>query len=70
LVPTLLVRPKLVAWDAASHPLEFVWELADYDQLWDHPDLAVRYNFRSLVDSYSAKEEEEKDADAQGTAGL
>jgi hypothetical protein len=48
---------KLVSWDAASHPIEFVWELVDYDKLWDHSDIAARYNFRSLVDSYSKNEE-------------
>jgi hypothetical protein len=47
---------QLVSWDATSHPIEFVWELVDYDRLWDHTDIAARYNFRSLVDSYSSKE--------------
>jgi hypothetical protein len=49
-------RLQLVSWDATSHPIEFVWELVDYDRLWEHSDIAARYNFRSLVDSYSSKE--------------
>ena len=47
-----LGRLSLVSYNPNTRPLEFTWQLNDYDFLIEHPELSIRRNFHHLVKEY------------------